>query len=74
MKKTISTLRKERGWSQEDLGVRSHLSLKSISRLETGKPINKSTFALVCAALEISPDQVDLTGVKLSSRVGMPGA
>lgn len=72
-KKTIPTLRRERGWSQGVLAIKASLSLKAISRLETGKPVNQSTFALVCVALETSPDQVDTTGLRFAQRI-TPGA
>lgn len=72
-KKTIATLRKERGWSQGELAIKASLSLKAVSRLETGRPVNKSTFALVCAALETSPEHVDKTGLRFADRI-TPGA
>jgi transcriptional regulator with XRE-family HTH domain len=64
---TIRELRQARGWSQFDLANASGVSNTAISRLERGIAVNRSTFRLLCIALNVPME--DVTGVVVSDKV-----
>jgi len=49
----IQKLRLQRGWSQEQLAEMSGLSVRTIQRLERGKPASVETLKAVGAVLEV---------------------
>lgn len=63
---TIRELRLARGISQNDLAYVSGLSYGAISRMERGKPVQRTTFHVVCNVLGVTPENV--TGVVLVNR------
>ncbi len=68
MPMTIKELRRRLGWTQEDLAREAGVSSSTISHIETGKPVNKSTFKLVLQALRVQTGEVAAVNVKY--RVG----
>ena len=65
MENKIEELRKEKGWSQEELSIRSKVSRNTISALETGSHINVtySTMKKIAKALNKTVEYIffDLT-------------
>lgn len=51
MKNHLKSLRAERGWSQQDLGDRLHISRQSVNAIETGKYDPSLPLAFRIAAL-----------------------
>ena len=55
----VRALRREKGWSQEDLGQRSAITTVHISRIERGaREIRLTTILRLIAALEVRPDKL----------------
>jgi len=55
---TIQELRAIKDWTQFDLARESGYTMSVISRMENGKPVNRSTFQAICTALGVKPEQV----------------
>jgi transcriptional regulator with XRE-family HTH domain len=53
----IRELRKQRGYSQEDM-ISFNFSARHWQQIEAGRPITVSTLLRLCAALEISIDRL----------------
>jgi len=51
--KAIKSARKERGWSQTELGQRAGVSRPTIARIEQGKVGHTNMIAKVAAALDL---------------------
>lgn len=64
---TVKELRESRGWTQPDLAVKAGVSVAVISRMENGKPIQKTSLLLVAHTLMVSVDQI--TGVNIVHRI-----
>lgn len=55
----VRELRREKGWSQEELAERSKLTAVHISRIERGtREARLSTVLKLVAALEVPPDKL----------------
>lgn len=68
MPKTVREWRIERQITQWDLAALAQVSTAVLSRMENGRPVQKTSFILVCRALSLPPEEV--TGVKIhQSRV-----
>ena len=57
---SLRELRTQRGWSQEDLADASGVSVRTIQRIEGGRPPGRATARALAAALEVDPGM--LTG------------
>lgn len=57
-KTLISELRKSKGWTQEYLAEKSHLSVRTIQRLEAGADASLDTLRLVSEALNVSINEL----------------
>lgn len=66
---TLKEARINKDISQVELARMAGTSQRLVSRAESGKTILKETLVKICAALDISPD--DVTGVDALSRVGI---
>ena len=66
----IKEARLRRGWRQEDLARKAHVSRAVLSRLERGraKPVQSDTLERLLAALEVRP-QLDVTGGRMSRKL-----
>ena len=67
MMPTVKELRTAMGWTQPDLAMRAGISIQAVYRLESGKPILRSTLNLVAHALMVKPELI--TGVNVVNRV-----
>jgi transcriptional regulator with XRE-family HTH domain len=55
----VRDLRRERGWSQEELADRSQLTAVHVSRIERGtREVRLTTILRLVAALEARPDKL----------------
>lgn len=53
---TVATMRKARGWSQENLAEYSHISLRQIAAIENGKSfLTERTAEKIAKALGVHP-------------------
>jgi transcriptional regulator with XRE-family HTH domain len=52
---TLRELRLRRGWSQEQLADASGVSVRTIQRIEGGRPPGRATAAALAGALEVDP-------------------
>lgn len=52
-KTLIRELRKQKGWTQENLAEKCNLSVRTIQRLESGEDGNLTTLNLVAKAFEV---------------------
>lgn len=70
----LRRLRKERGYTQEDLGLRANIQRKHISYLELGeKEVSITTLYKLAYALRLSPGRlVTLTDVELKAKQTLP--
>ena len=64
---TIREIRESRGWSQGELSHRSGFGVNTISRLENGEEVLRSTLVAICTALGVSVDEI--TGANIVNRV-----
>lgn len=55
---TLKQIREVRGMNQQDVCALAHLSVKTLSRMENGYPVDKRTFLDVCDVLDVKPEQV----------------
>ena len=55
----VQKLRLKKGWSQEQLAVLSGLSVRTIQRLEGGKPASVETLKAVASVFEIDFNQLN---------------
>jgi transcriptional regulator with XRE-family HTH domain len=55
----IREARKERGWSQTELGEKSGLSRPTIARVESDSDVTTGTLAKIAEALSLSFELVD---------------
>lgn len=49
----VKTMREERGWSQEHLAAVSDVSVRTIQRIETGRPASFETLKAIAAAIDV---------------------
>jgi len=57
----MKVLRRERGWTQEDLADKSKVSLRTIQRLERGeRPARPGTLDFLAAALDVEPNELEV--------------
>lgn len=70
---SLRDLRRRRGWSQEELAEASGVSVRTIQRLEGGRPPGRATALALAAALEVDPDVLTVP-VDESSGVEEPAA
>lgn len=70
----LRRLRKERGYTQEDLGLRANIQRKHISYLELGeKEVSITTLYKLAYALRLSPGRlVTLTDIELKTTQAPP--
>lgn len=64
---TIKELRLKLGWTQDDLAREAGVSTSTISKIERGGSINKSTLKWVLQALRVQTGEV--SGVVVKNRV-----
>lgn len=58
----LKALRTSRGWSQETLAARAHISLRTVARLEAGgdgQIPKRSTIVLLALALKVSVEYLE---------------
>lgn len=53
-KTNVAKLRKERGWTQEELAEKSFLTVRTIQRMEAGQDVSLTTLSSVAKALAVS--------------------
>ncbi|MBS9338508.1 helix-turn-helix domain-containing protein [Fructobacillus sp. M2-14] len=53
-KTNVAKLRKEKGWTQEELAEKSYLTVRTIQRMEAGSDVSLSTLSSVAQALSVS--------------------
>lgn len=64
----VSTERKRRGWSREDLASRAKMTLKTVANVETGRHFPQvDTLAKIAVAFDWSPEDL-LGGPKKAKR------
>lgn len=65
----VRQLRKDRGWTLEELSEQTDISVPGLSKLETGKTtrVRKENLARLASALNVSEDELD--PVKWAARV-----
>ena len=68
---TIKELRVQRGWTQDNLAREAGVATSTISHLENGEPVQRSTLKLVCQALRVRPGEI--TGATIINRVSKSG-
>ncbi len=61
---TVVALRMSKGWAREDLAQKSHRSLKSIDRIESGRPVFPRTLEGVATALKVPLEKLLATGAR----------
>lgn len=64
---TIKELREERGWTQQELARRASLTHQTVSNLENGASVQRSTLVLLAQALGVDPEAI--SGVTVVNRV-----
>lgn len=59
MNKTqVVKLRKEKGWTQETLAERAHVTVRTIQRLEAGQEVSEETLKAVSSALSVTVNEL----------------
>lgn len=53
-KTNVAKIRKERGWTQEELAEKSYLTVRTIQRMEAGKDVSLTSLSSVAKALHVS--------------------
>lgn len=53
-KTNVAKLRKEKGWTQEELAEKSYLTVRTIQRMEAGSDVSLSTLSSVAQGLSVS--------------------
>lgn len=67
----VRRLRREKGWSQEELGKRCGISLNFVGQIERGtRSMSLDTFARLCKELEVNADLL-LWGEHRASEAGI---
>jgi transcriptional regulator with XRE-family HTH domain len=72
----LRTLRKRRGWTQEQLSQRSKIAQNSISRLETDKDARPSIATVIALgkAFEVDPMSIQFGPPRVKARRAIPEA
>jgi len=55
----LRTLRKQRGWSQEEAGGRCGMQMQTFQKIESGKKnVTFTTLARICVGLKVDPSDL----------------
>jgi DNA-binding XRE family transcriptional regulator len=64
MKETIRQLRENAGLTMTELAAKAQVSVQTLYRIESGKPVGRIYVVRVCKALGVRPDEVSGLNVK----------